>query len=274
MCGEENAIDFIVTTCLKGKSTGVGSGDEDIMSLEPFIRGSYVKYNNNCGFVKEDKRNDRYNQAAQAFSHFTFERSRGRFLVSDIQGVKGNFTDPAIHTLDRDRFKLTDTNLGKEGFKFFFATHVCNSICQKSLGLESNAAMIMSGKYKFRESWPVMDRTVCCSNKLCGVIVRLADSKEWDKFPGHRWCDKCWPQLFTYLTKRLCIDPGSHHEFEISTFFYESQGQSVPRKCPEHREEEVTVTKTAPVVSTARVSGNWEKFKTATRKKSFFGKGF
>ena len=82
MSGEKHSIDFIVTTCLKGKS-GMASGDE-CMSLEPFIEGTYVKYNNNCGYVNEDNPNDWFNQAAQAFSHFTFERSRGCFLVSDL----------------------------------------------------------------------------------------------------------------------------------------------------------------------------------------------
>src|SRR5437667_3680730 len=100
------------------------------MSLELFIEGAYVKYNNNCGYVNEDN-DDRFNQAAQAFSHFTFERSRGRFLVCDLQGVGHVLTDPAIHTLDPRRFKLADTNLNKEGFKFFFSRHVCNSICRE-----------------------------------------------------------------------------------------------------------------------------------------------
>ena len=62
-------------------------------------------------------------------------------MVSDLQGVGHVLTDPAIHTLDPERFKLAVTNLGKEGFKFFFATHVCNGVCRK-LGLKSNASMI------------------------------------------------------------------------------------------------------------------------------------
>jgi hypothetical protein len=262
LSGEEHSIDFIVTTCLKGMS-GKASGDK-CMSLEPFIEGTYVKYNNNCGYVNTDNPGDRFNQAAQAFSHFTFERSRGNFLVSDLQGVGHVLTDPVIHTLDPERFKLTDTNLGKEGFKFFFATHVCNSICLK-LGLKSKASMIASGKYEFREKWPSMDNTVCCSNKLCGRIVRLASAKKSNKFLGYHWCDACWPQLSSSMVKWVCAAPGPHHEFDVSEFFYESQGRSAPCKCPDHCEKDETVPRTA-VVGCAL----WALLKSATKTKSIF----
>lgn len=181
-----------------------------------------------------DNPDDPFNKAAQAFSHFTFERSRGRFLVSDLQGVGNILTDPVIHTLDPERFKLVDPNLGEEGFKFFFASHKCNDICKK-LELKSNASMIISGAYYFRLDWPIMDNTVCCSNKLCGKIVRLASAKKSDEFPEYHWCDTCWPQLFSFKTKLMCTAPGSHHEFEVSKFFHEAQGRSPPRRCREHR---------------------------------------
>lgn len=243
LSGEEHSLDFIVTTCLKRKS-GKASSDE-CLSLEPFIEGTYVKYNNNCGYVNEDDPEDMFNRAAQAFSHFTFERSKGHFLVSDLQGVGKLLTDPAIHTLDPERFKLSDTNLGKEGFKFFFSTHVCNALCNK-LGLKSNASMIMSNKYEFRDNWPIMDETVCCTNKLCGKIVHLASAKQTDQFPGY-WCDTCFPQLSSSIQKWICVAPGPHHEFDMSEFFLESQGGSTQRRCPEHREKEVSIIRTARV---------------------------
>jgi hypothetical protein len=252
LSGEEHSIDFIMVTCLKPKS-GTASGNE-CMTLEPFIDGTYVKYNSNSGYVNEDNPDSPFNQAAQAFSHFTFERSRGCFLVSDLQGVGHLLTDPAIHTLDPQRFKLTDTNLGEDGFKFFFATHRCNAICHK-LELKTNASMIMSGKYEFRETWPgmgtasrkgeVTNMMVCCSNKLCSRIVRVATAKKSDQFPGYYWCDACWPQLRSSMVKLICVGSGPHHEFDVSKFFYESQGQIMPRKCPGHRASEDFVPKTA-----------------------------
>lgn len=266
---EEQAIDFIVTTCLKGKSEKALV--DRYMSLEPFIEGTYVKYNNNSGYVNSDN-NDRFNKVAQAFSHFTFERSRGRLLVCDLQGVGHVLTDPAIHTLDPERFKLADTNLGPEGFKFFFSSHVCNDICTK-LGLQSNASMIASGKHKFRLNWPKLNRTTCCSNKLCGRIVRMASAKKSALFPGYHWCDACWPQLKEFSANRTCSAPGPEHEFEVSEFFYESQGRKAPERCSAHRKDGLVFNTAqhgeASVPSTAVVrNGFWARLKSATKKMS------
>ncbi len=236
LSGEEEPIDFIVTTCLKSKSKKAPASE--FLSLEPYIEGKYVKYNNNCGHINDSIPDDRFNQAAQAFSHFTFERSQGNFLVTDLQGVGHLLTDPAIHTSDPARFRLADTNLGKEGFKFFFSSHVCNSICSK-LELKSNASMLISGKFDFRQDWPTLSLTVCCSNKLCGKIVRLSSAKESSQFLGYHWCDACWAQLKSSTKKLACVGPGPAHEFEVCEFFNESQGRKTLRTCPQHTTNEV-----------------------------------
>jgi len=234
LVGKDHSIDFIVAACLKPKS-GKAPAD-NCMALEPFIEGKYVKYNSNSGWVNEEHSDNQNHQAAQAFSHFTFERSKGRFLVSDLQGVGKVLTDPAIHTSDPERFKLADTNLGESGFKFFFSTHKCNNICRK-LKLESKASMIVSGKYAFRKKWPVLGKAsgmmVCCSNKLCSRIVRASKANSSRKYPGYYWCNECWPQLQKTKVKLAC-GTGPRHEFGVSLFFYESQGQIVPQRCPDH----------------------------------------
>jgi hypothetical protein len=33
------------------------------------------------------------------------------------------------------------------------------------------------------------------------------------------------------------MEPGENHEFDVSRFFHESQGEITPQKCPEHREK-------------------------------------
>ncbi|WAO84773.1 Hypothetical protein NCS54_00199700 [Fusarium falciforme] len=265
LVGDKHAIDFIVTTCLRGKTTTSGT---DCMSLEPYIEGEYVKYNNNCSYVNDDNPKDEFNQAAQAFSHFTFERSWGSFLVCDLQGVGHVLTDPAIHTLDPERFKLADTNLGKDGFKFFFATHACNEICEK-LELRSTAAGIASNNCEFRELWPSIDNTVCCSNKLCGKIVRVSSAKKSEEYPGCHWCDVCWPQLSSSKVKWMCVAPGPHHEFDVSKFYYESQGQIPPRKCPDHRERDTTVSRTAVMGGSF-----FSRLKGANKQKNISGKAW
>ncbi|KEZ45674.1 hypothetical protein SAPIO_CDS1444 [Scedosporium apiospermum] len=112
----EYSLDFVIAACLKPK--GPGSSGK-LMSLEPFIKGNYIKYSSNFGFVA-DLPGDKINMAAQAFSHFTFERSRGNFLTRDPR-----------------QFGLSETNAGESGIMAFFATHKCNSICRK-LGLRSD----------------------------------------------------------------------------------------------------------------------------------------
>lgn len=264
LLNNEHPIDFISTTCLQTKSdTTPGDG---CLSLEPFIEGEYIKYNNNGLFVREDSPDDQFNRIAQAFSHFTFERSWGDFLINDLQGVGNQLTDPSIQTRDPERFKLNDTNLNEDGFKFFFVSHKCNEIC-KILELKSSGEMLVSGNLEFRERWPTMDPTVCCSNKLCRRIIRLASAHKSAKFPGLHWCDMCWPQLESTTTRWYCVAPGPDHEFDVSKFFYESQGKGMPRKCPEHQEKDASAS------SPAAVGGSlWSRMKSVDRKPTLSGR--
>jgi hypothetical protein len=230
----EYSLDFVIAACLKPKGPG-GSGK--LMSLEPFIKGNYIKYSSNFGWVA-DLPGDKINMAAQAFSHFSFERSRGNFLVSDLQGVGRVLTDASIQTRDPRQFGLSETNAGESGIMAFFATHKCNSICRK-LGLRSDKSMFPSWRFTFREGWAVTggrgNMLVCCSNKLCSQIVQASTARKSDEFPGYYWCRKCWSQLLGSSETITCVATGPPHVFSVSKFFYESQGQSIPRKCPEHR---------------------------------------
>lgn len=264
----EPPIDFVVTTCLQRKAKVGPEGG--CLSLEPYIEGEYIKYNNNSMYVKEDSPGnpDPFNQIAQAFSHFTFERSWGHFLVNDLQGVGHLLTDPSIQTRDAQRFKLSDTNLKEAGFKFFFVSHECNSYCHK-LELKSKREMVISGAFEFRQWWPAIEPTVCCSNKLCRRIVKLTSTHESEAFPGHHWCDACWAQLQASMIRWICVAPGPNHEFPMSRFFYESQGQFPPRRCPDHVERDRTV-------STAAVMGGkmWNRMKIGGPKRSISGRSW
>ncbi len=77
--------------------------------VERFIEGPYKKYNNNYDWVSPDDRN-----TPQAFSHFTYESSNRTLLVCDIQGVGDLYTDPQIHSIDKN-FTLGKGNLGQKG---------------------------------------------------------------------------------------------------------------------------------------------------------------
>ena len=218
--------------------------------------------------MNDELPDDSFNQTAQAFSHFTFERSWGLLLINDLQGVDHILTDPTIQTRDPERFKLHQNNLGVESFKFFFARHECDSVCRE-LGLLSNRETFASGRSEFRKEWPVMAPTVCCSNELCRSIIRMTDSHESTKFPGQHWCSTCCKQLMVPAVKWICIEPGPNHEFEVSRFYHESQGQLPPRKCLEHREKDVTES------SAATVGGSlWSRMQSAGSRTSLLGKSW
>ena len=73
----------------------------------------------------------------QAFSHWTYQYTKGDQLVCDLQGILHNnffeMTDPAIHSHSGPKYGTTD--IGKKGFKDFFSTHKCSPLC-KALGLK------------------------------------------------------------------------------------------------------------------------------------------
>lgn len=193
--GDHRPIDFAVVACLEQFSDGPGD-DVECLSLEPLVEdgsdGAYgekvVWHNNHLGCVNDEMSEDPLSQTAQAFSHFSFERSRGRFLVCNLQGVGSIFTDPVVHTSDRGRFPLCNDNLGADGFKMFFAYHKRNDICL-ALGLKTDKWMIASGELDFRDSWPPLETTGrgTCRHRPQWDMAR----PRWDTArPGrcaHRW---------------------------------------------------------------------------------------
>merc|ERR1711879_331209 len=102
------------------------------LSIEEQLPGKFLKFNSNGSFVNEKQKS----RTAQAFSHFSYQASSKRIMVTDIQGTKLEdnsflFTDPAIHSNKR---AFGDSDIGVKGMKNFFTAHSCNHIC-KSLSL-------------------------------------------------------------------------------------------------------------------------------------------
>ena len=78
------------------------------------------------------------NEVPQAFSHFSYESSRGKQLVCDLQGVWNAvdgfmLTDPVVHYVSSKgkRHKNGATDKGLEGCKRFFRTHKCGPLCKR-----------------------------------------------------------------------------------------------------------------------------------------------
>ena len=86
----------------------------------------------------------------QAFSHFTYENSKRKLMVVDLQGVFTvnkaygtkvyELTDPVIHQRpsgkkgERKMMNFGRTDRGIMGMKAFFESHECTDAC-KFLGL-------------------------------------------------------------------------------------------------------------------------------------------
>ncbi|KPA79479.1 Myosin heavy chain kinase c-like protein [Leptomonas pyrrhocoris] len=98
-----------------------------VLAMEPLLTGKFVKYNNNCGYVR---RNARW--TPQAFSHFTYQASNHALMVVDIQGVDDYYTDPQILSPDGEGYGRG--NLGKKGIRRFLESHKCNDVC-RAVGL-------------------------------------------------------------------------------------------------------------------------------------------
>jgi hypothetical protein len=124
--------------------------------VEQELDGKFTKWNNNAGAIRtsmpgldalleedEDEDEDEpidVNDVPQAFSHFSYEASRGKQLVCDLQGVWNPadgfmLTDPVVHYMSSSgrKHKNGATDKGFEGMKRFFQTHKCGPLCAKML---------------------------------------------------------------------------------------------------------------------------------------------
>ncbi|EKX33934.1 hypothetical protein GUITHDRAFT_119862 [Guillardia theta CCMP2712] len=98
-----------------------------LVNVEPFLKGDYIKHNDNDGNVETG------DELPQAFSHFSWEASNGQLLIVDIQGVANFYTDPqvgSVHVACCTQLTVVQGNLGMKGIESFLSTHTCNSICR------------------------------------------------------------------------------------------------------------------------------------------------
>merc|ERR1711998_743290 len=96
-----------------GDSTSISEGKVmEWFCAESFLPGVFVKWVGNYGFISEEV------DAATAacFAHFTFKRSGGKHMVTDLQGTCSGssftLTDPQV--LSRER-EFGRADLGEDG---------------------------------------------------------------------------------------------------------------------------------------------------------------
>lgn len=111
-----------------------------LMGAELFLDGKFEKFNSNSGYVEPGHTD------IQALSHFSFQHTRGKYLLVDLQGIKTNsnqylLTDPAFHS------KLSncgETDLGYRGIESFFKTHECSESCRALKLIKTEGGIVPS----------------------------------------------------------------------------------------------------------------------------------
>uniref|UniRef100_A0A3Q2YSJ0 non-specific serine/threonine protein kinase n=1 Tax=Hippocampus comes TaxID=109280 RepID=A0A3Q2YSJ0_HIPCM len=101
-------------------------------AIEECITGEFRKFNNNNG--DEIAPTNLLEETMLAFSHWTYEYTRGELLVLDLQGVGDILTDPSvIKSGEKGSYDMIfgPANLGDEAIRNFRAKHRCNSCCRK-----------------------------------------------------------------------------------------------------------------------------------------------
>ncbi|XP_028911360.1 transient receptor potential cation channel subfamily M member 6 isoform X3 [Ornithorhynchus anatinus] len=102
------------------------------LTIEKYMTGEFHKYNNNNG--DEICPSNILEELMLAFSHWTYEYTRGELLVLDLQGVGENLTDPSVIKPEdkrSSRMVFGPANLGEDAIRNFIAKHRCNSCCRK-----------------------------------------------------------------------------------------------------------------------------------------------
>lgn len=113
-------------------------GGESV-TVEEFIGGEFVKYMNNTGIVCNSIATDSVGEKAVSFAHYTYEKSRHKLMVVDLQGSGHFLYDPEIASrdwTDKDttEFMFCAGNLSAKAIDTFLANHTCNRYCEM-LGL-------------------------------------------------------------------------------------------------------------------------------------------
>ncbi|PWA18942.1 hypothetical protein CCH79_00004836 [Gambusia affinis] len=132
-------------------------------AIEECITGEFRKFNNNNG--DEIVPTNLLEETMLAFSHWTYEYTRGELLVLDLQGVGEILTDPSvIKSGEKGSYDMIfgPANLGDDAIRNFRTKHHCNSCCRK-LKLPANDKKYMNLKLLSDLLITDLQRRKCCA---------------------------------------------------------------------------------------------------------------
>mmetsp|Transcript_3377 Transcript_3377/g.10211 ORF Transcript_3377/g.10211 Transcript_3377/m.10211 type:complete len:467 (-) Transcript_3377:125-1525(-) len=129
------ALRFNASTALRVSCAGSRSKFhvDEWVTVEDYYAGHFERLLGNDADV--DYENNR--GSISTFCHWTYHRTRGRWLITDIQGVRPAhdevylLTDPAMHSAEGDWGGPLDH--GVDGIHDFFSTHECTRRCSRLL---------------------------------------------------------------------------------------------------------------------------------------------
>ena len=116
--------------------------ENEPVTVEEYIEGKFAKYINNNGYCFRIPNDDEIKpvyEKAQTLMHWSLILTKGKMMISDVQGSGYHLYDPEIAT-DRthdenDEFLFCAGNLSFAAINAFKRNHSCNEFC-KILKLE------------------------------------------------------------------------------------------------------------------------------------------
>ncbi|KAJ3343615.1 hypothetical protein HDU93_007496 [Gonapodya sp. JEL0774] len=146
LSGDTRPIKAKITIGYLSTTIAIHNDNKQVYMIEDMLDG-WTKWSNNAEVALD---ND-YGRLLSAFTHYTYQFSGERVLVTDNQGfcdesnpdhLVFRLTDPAVHTLSTDFEGLDhdlDANNGEEGRQAFLNSHKCSEWC-RSLNLNPTAS--------------------------------------------------------------------------------------------------------------------------------------
>ena len=107
--------------------------NDQFMTIEEYIPGTFVKHFNHTGIPCEDNENTKNGMKAECLAHFSFEKSYRKLMLLDIQGCGLKLYDPEIASselVEDGEVLFCAWNLSKTAIDNFVFHHVCNKFCK------------------------------------------------------------------------------------------------------------------------------------------------
>jgi len=116
---------------------GIIQGQNEFVMVEKFIPGVFKKYINNNGESIEGGHEELI-EKAECLSHFSYQKSKGKLLLVDIQGSDFDLYDPEFATAggaldneeDQRQLMFCMGNLSTQAVNKFLSSHLCNQFCR------------------------------------------------------------------------------------------------------------------------------------------------